>query len=342
MVFSYYITYPFYNMLWHLFKLFRRKKKLILYCEDAIDIILFKNVGKYLENIDIVAKNNEIKQKLLNHGYKNISIMPSFPDVVIMFRNMAWKFPCKKIIKIGFTHGAYNFKKHSKANYYNMFDLFFLTSKHDIEKLRKHGVTIDLDIAYPKIDSLFNGVEKPDIQLDHEKKTLFFASTYDKSGMSAIDKWIDKISLLKDKFNLIVTVHEWMSEEYKIKLRTNPDIHFIEELDRLKYIPLADICINDMSSIIAECCLLDKPIITFKVPNTSRTMPEIINMIENISLRIDDFDELENAVNILLENQEMFKEERKKISNILFHNPDGKSGQRAALKIKNLIESLTH
>ncbi|MDR0306230.1 MAG: CDP-glycerol glycerophosphotransferase family protein [Chitinispirillales bacterium] len=348
MVFSYYINRPIYAAAWYFLRIFRGKKRCVLYCEDAFDILLFKNVGRHLGNVEIVAKNKSVRSNLKKLGYEHVSTMPSFPDAVIMFRNMAWKFPCKKIVKIGFKHGAYNFKAHSKAQYYNMFNLFFLTSNNEAERVKKSGVTAELAAAYPKIDSIFDGSITADhlkelsekIGLDPDKKTLLFSSTWDGSGMSAIDKWYDKISSLKSRFNLLVTVHDWMSGSYKNALRENRDIFFIEELDRIKYIMLADVCVNDTSSLIAECCLLNKPLVTFKTAQTSRTLPDVIELIEKISLRIDRFDELEGAVDLLLKNGGLFAKERAEAAKIMFDTPDGLAGKRAAEKIVELVPEL--
>ena len=341
MVFSYYLKYPIYNILWHIVKYFRWKKnKNILYCEDAFDAFLFQNVGIYLQKIEIVAKNRKVKRDLINKGYTNIKLMPSFPDSVIMFRNMAWKFPCKNIIKIGFTHGAFNFKKHSKPNYYNMFDLFFLTSTTELDRVRKLGVTTKLAVAYPKIDSINKTLSSILPQnYNKDKKTILFSATWDKSGMSAIHKWYSKISLLANRFNIFVTVHDWTSKKYVTELKNNPNVFFIEEFDRLKYIQIADICVNDTSSLIAECCLLNKPLITFRINNTERTLNDVIMMIEKISIRIDEFEEIEAAIDLLLANKDMFDKERKEISEIFFDKPDFLSGKRAAELIKSIISS---
>jgi len=307
-------------------------------------MILFKNVGKHLNDIKIVAKNRKVKNEIKALGYKQVSIMPSFPDSVIMFRNMAWKFPCKKITKIGFKHGAYNFKRHSKAEYYNMFDLFFLTSSSEVEIVKNLGVTTMLDVAYPKVDSIYDGsITAEDLRLlsgiiglDPDKKTVLFSSTWDGSGMSAIDVWYDKLSLLTDKYNILVTVHDWVSEKYKDVLKKNRDVFFIEEIDRLKYIMLADVCVSDTSSMIAEMCLLGKPLITFKVNNTARTLIETVKLIEKVSVGVGCFDELENTVERLILNPEMFAKERQEVCEILFDKPDGFSGKRAAERIYQL------
>ena len=348
MVLSYYIVTPFYNIVWSLLKLFRRKKKYILYCDDAFDIELYKNIGKYLADVEIVAKNNAVKRALLSLGYQKVSPLPYFPDGVIMFRNMAWKFPHKKIKKIGFKHGAYNFKRHSKAHYYDMFDIFFLSSESEIENVRRLGVKTNLYPAYPKIDSIFDGSITPEvlerlsakIGLNPQKKTLLFSATWDGSGMSAIDRWYDKIDTLADNFNLLVTVHDWTSQKYIEALRHNPNIYFITDFDRIPYIMLADICISDTSSLIAEFCILDKPVITFKINETTRTLPEVIDLIEKISLRINNFEEIGIAVQTLLKNPTMHHLGRLRAKQIMVGIPDGLSGKRAAEKIIALIPEL--
>jgi hypothetical protein len=82
---------------------------------------------------------------------------------------------------------------------------------------------------------------------------------------------------------------------------------------------------------------MDKPLITFIITETERTLSEVIEMIQKISLRINEFEELEEAIDVLLENKVMFKKERKEVSNILFDQPDGLSGKRAADRIKEFI-----
>jgi len=56
------------------------------------------------------------------------------------------------------------------------------------------------------------------------------------------------------------------SGRYVRTLRRMKGIHFVEDPDILPYLILADCLIGDTSSIIAEFCALDKPIVTFSVP----------------------------------------------------------------------------
>jgi hypothetical protein len=346
-VFSYYLTSPFYRATWQALRLFRKKRKIVLYCDDALDAVLFRNVQKHLNPVQIVAKNRQVRKKLKTLGYFS-RLMPSFPDAVIMFRNTAWKFPCKKIIKIGFDHGAYNFKRFSKAHYYNRFDAYFMSSEAEVIRAKKRGITTVRTIGFPKIDPVFDGSINPrqlrdlasKIGLDPKKKTLLFSSTWDGSGMSAIHKWYDRISSLKDRYNLMVTVHAWMSERYRTELKNNHDLIFIDDYEILRYIMIADVCIGDTNSLLAEFCLLDKPIITFRVPTTARTMADITELIEKISVRIDHFEELAPAVEKILKNGDGLSAQRKEAVKITLGEPDGKAGMRAAEEIIKLLPEL--
>jgi uncharacterized pyridoxamine 5'-phosphate oxidase family protein len=328
--------------------LFRREKKHILYCDDIFDLTLFETIKDHLSDIEIVAKTTAMKKKIEDMGHKNVATYPAFPDTVIMFRNKAWRFPCKKIIKIGLKHGAYNFKKHSNARYYNMFDMFFLTSQQEIKNVRDIGVTIPLYAEYPKIDELFDGTIDEQVlkglsqslRFDPSKKTLLFSATYDDSGMSAIDRWYDRLSEISEKYNILVTVHEWTSKKYTKVLLQNPDIHFIQELSRLKYIKLADICIVDNSSIIAEMCLVDKPMIAFRTEQVARLPQTITDTIDTVSIRIDDFAEIGSAVDTYLKNPTLYASQRKQATKIFFDTPDGYAGKRIADRIIEMVPSL--
>jgi CDP-glycerol glycerophosphotransferase (TagB/SpsB family) len=103
--------------------------------------------------------------------------------------------------------------------------------------------------------------------------------------MSAIHQWYDRVGSLKDNYNILVTVHSWMSEKYRSALENNKDIVFITDYEIWRYIKIADICIGDSNSLVAEFCLLNKPIITFRVPASSRTMNDVVELLDRISCR---------------------------------------------------------
>jgi len=303
MVFSQYIVYLPYKIIWNFFKFTHKQPEVVFYCADYLDYLIFEPIQKYLPAIPIVAKNKKIQQELKKNGIKS-TVLPSFPKVVIMARHSLHKFPEKKIIKIGMRHGAYHFKEFINPKKYNAFDLFLFTSEMEVEKANKLGIKCGKAVGFPKIDPLFNNFYtikmldkfKEKIRIKREKPILLFTATWNKSEMSAIDKWYRKLGRLTKYYNIIVSVHPWTNEHYKSVIRKTESVYLIEEKNVLPYLLIADLMISDTSSIIAEFCALDKPIITFRVPDTDRTSPEIKEMISEISLQIDSFNELFLAI----------------------------------------------
>ncbi len=101
---------------------------------------------------------------------------------------------------------------------------------------------------------------------------------------------------------------------------------------------IADIFVGDYSSIIGEFCAFDKPIITFKVPESDRTIPDVIKMIKDISIQINSFDQLNKAIEHSLKFPNEKSDQRKMANKILFDNLDGKAGYRAAIIINDFLK----
>lgn len=351
MVYTYYLAYLPYNLAWRLHKLLFPKKRYLVHIEDSFDFFLFTQVGRHLKPLEAVVSSSRLIPKLqaLPNPPAKIHLYPfCFPDGVIMFRNAAWKYPVMRIVKIGLEHGAYNFKRFPKAYYYNLFDLYLMTSFADVKRLKAMGARPVKAIGYPKSDPLFDGSYgdellaklRDKLQLDANKPTLLFSSTWDGSGMSAIHKWFDKLHTIKDNYNVLVTLHPRMSDKYKIYLRKQPGIHYIEAMDIYPYLLLADICIGDTNSLIAEFCIVNRPIITFSIVATKRTLDDVIELIKGISIRIDEFSQLPEAISMALETAEKTSESRKQAIATLIDPLDGKAGWRAAQEIIKLIPEL--
>ena len=278
---------------------------------------------------------------------KNIKYkrLPSFPKAVVMGRQTPFKFPVDKIIKIGFDHGLYQFKRWTSARNYNDFDVYFVSSGEQVKTALSRGINSVKAIGYPKLDNAFNGVYNREFLeklkakkgIDQAKKTLIFTTTWNVAGLSAIEKWIDKIELLSVKYNILVTVHTWTMQLYVDKLRSSDKIIFLEDYDVTPYLMISDLLVGDYSSIIGEFCAFDKPIITFKVPDSDRTIPEIQKLLKNISAQVNNFDELKNAIAKSFENPVEKSKQRQEANEILFYELDGQAGQRAADEINRLL-----
>ncbi|MFZ0390967.1 MAG: CDP-glycerol glycerophosphotransferase family protein, partial [Calditrichia bacterium] len=238
------------------------------YCQEPLDYEIFKNIQPFLPPIPIVTA----RKYRANFMEKGITpqFLPCFPKAVIMFRHAVHKFPEEKIIKIGLRHGAYHFKKLSSAGSYNKFDVFLMTSSHEVQVAQSTGISTGRAVGFPKLDPLFNGKLSDEIlesyrrkvKLNKTKKTVLFTATWDGSGMSAAETWIPVLPKLVDSYNVMVSVHPWSSAKLKKRIRNQPGIYFIQDADVVPYLALADIMVGDTSSVIAEFCALNKPIIT--------------------------------------------------------------------------------
>lgn len=335
------ISYLPYQITWHLKKRFHPEFQADFLCGGYVDYICFRSIHKLLPEVRIVARNKKTYNELTAKNIKAV-IYPTYPDLVIMARHLAHKYPVKRIVKIGMRHGAYHFKDFVAPERYNAFDKYLFTSSHEVELALQKGIVCGVAVGFPKLDPIFNheitandiNKIRTELKLDPEKKTVLFSATWDKKGYSAIDKWIYRIEELADKYNILVTVHHWTSEQYKRLLLSYQKIHYIQDKDILPYLVAADVMVGDTSSIIAEFCALDKTMITFRVEETKRFTSEIRSMLEEISYRIDNFEELRSALQQAVLQPDYHTKARKKYNKIMFDELDGKAANRSASYIK--------
>lgn len=343
MVFSYYLyKYP-YKLIWQLLRLCGRNPDIVFYCGDPIDYVTFKPIQKYLPPIPIVAKNDKTA-KYLRQLEVSFKRMPVFPKTVIMCRQASHKFPEEKIFIITFSHGVHRFKK-IKLSHFDRVDITFETSPDAADYIRSLGFENAIPIGFPKLDPAFDGTYdnkkleafRKKANVDGNKQTIIFTATWDKSGMSAIEQWVDKIHTLGERYNVLVTVHSWTSKRYIEKLRNMKGIYFVEDPNAMAYLLISEVLIGDSSSIIAEFCALDRPIITFRVPDAPRSSKNIRKMLSEVSYQIDRFEELPEMIEHALQHPEEKSEMRQKYNHIMFDRLDGKAGERAAGEILKRI-----
>jgi len=341
---AYYIyKYP-YKLGWYIAKLFNKNRELVFYCADPLDYEMFLPIKRYLPDIEVIAKNNKTRDYLDSKGVSYLR-MPVFPKAVIMARHAPYKFAVDGIIKIGFDHGLYQFKRWTSPENYNRFSRYFVSSPEQVKTAESLGITTTKAIGYPKLDNAFNGTYnrkylesiKDELKLDRRKKTLIFTSTWNVDNLSALDRWIDRVEELTNQYNVLITVHTWTDKNKIAKLKAIKNAFFLDKFDVTPYIMISDVFIGDYNSMIGEACALDKPIITFRVPESDRTIKAVRDMIKNISIQIDSFDEISEAIEQSLVNPHAKETEREKANKIMYLALDGKAGERAAKEIKSLI-----
>jgi CDP-glycerol glycerophosphotransferase (TagB/SpsB family) len=347
MVLAYYLRKCPYSCGWHSARLLNRTVPVVAYCSCPLDYVVLLPVLKHLPPLPWVAKDHRTASFLEGRGVRPYRT-PSFPEAVIMCRHATHRFPLKRIVKIGFRHGAYHFKQFAKPRYYNAFDVYFVTGRHEEDEARAHGIRTAQAVGFPKLDPAFDGTYRPETlhsyreaaRIDAARKTVLFTATWDRSGMSAVGKWIDRVDSLAEHYNVIVTVHPWTSGKYKTALRVLKHACFIEDPDVIPYLLIADVLVGDASSIVAEFCALDKPIVTFEVPRTARTVPDVAALLERISTRISSAEQLPGALAESLAHPEKLSAERQRANEMMFDRLDGQAGKRAADVIRMLVPSL--
>lgn len=343
-----YILPLFYKPAWYLSKIFIRTKRVGFYCADPLDYYMFQPIKKHLHIPIIYIAKNAKTRKFLEENKIPYKRFPAFPDVVIMARQTAYKFPVKRIIKIGFDHGLYQFKRWTSTKYYNLFDVYFVSSEHQAELARERGIKTTVAIGYPKLDQAFDGTYdqqrlaqiKEDMGLDPDKKTIIFTSTWDVAGLSALTRWVDHVHTLTDRYNLLLTAHTWTDKHLLDKLNNIEGAVYLDEIDVTKYLLIADVFVGDYNSMIGEFCALDKPIITFKTPDSDRSIPEVKQLLAKISVQVESFEEVEAAIERCLARPDEYVEARKYGNEIMHHNLNGRAGQRAADIIMKLFQEL--
>ncbi len=345
MVFCYYLSrYP-YRFVYHLLKLIRKPRQIVFYCRELQDWDVFEPVQKYLKPVTIVSNKAHIRKHFRSLGIR-VANLPVFPKAVIMARHSCYKFPSAEIIKIGMRHGPYHFKKMTRAENYNQFDKYLMTSTDDVREGQKIGITCAVAVGYPKLDPYLKGELEPgklqeirrEAGIIEGKPTLLFSATWIGSGMSAMHKWYKDLHKLKADYNVIVTLHPWIGEEYRSVIREQGIL--VITGNHLPYMLLADVVIGDTSSLLAEACALDRPIITWQTESAKRSLDKIDELLRSISIRIGSWDELNSTIPRILGDLPPLAQARQKANIQMFDILDGKAGERAAIEICKLLPEL--
>ena len=338
----------FYHPLWYLARLLGRVSPLAFYAADPLDYEMFIPIRQHLKrDVEYIAANSKTARYFKRRRIP-FRRYPAFPQAVIMARHEAYKFPIKQIVKIGFDHGLYQFKRWTDPRYYNQFDVYFVSSERQAQTAAEKGIRTVKAIGYPKLDKAFDGsITKEDLEklkkklgLDSTRPTVIFTSTWDVGGLSALTCWIGRVGELADRYNILITVHPWTKARLLRQLQQIPRTFFLRESDVTPYLMLSDVFVGDYNSLIGEFCALDKPIITFKVgQGSSRALPEVRQMIDDISVQVDNFDQIPRAIERCLRYPDEKRAARQQANRTLFLKLDGKAGQRAAGEIEKMLSA---
>lgn len=335
-----------YGFFWNLYRISNRLDGVIIYVESVHDYYCMAYILPHLRfPFKLVSKNRRVKRELDELGV-SASVWPSFPSVVIMARHSFHRFPVKAIKKIGLHHGPYFFKKMISAKKFNTFDIYLFSSTGGLNKACQHGVTCGLVGGYSRLDAFKDTAvidESRRIKMhdnfSEDKKTLLFTATWDGSGQSAIDLWADKLDGLASKYNILISLHPKMSERYVQKVKQHREAIYLKQSLLYAGMLVTDFLISDTSSVMAEFCVLDKPIITFRIQKGARLTSEITEMINDISIQINHLRDLEEAI-MQYEHQPGLKQSgREKWHKHIFDDTSVSHGKKAAELINQYLHT---
>jgi hypothetical protein len=351
MNYSRYVIYVPYTVAWRVMRLFRRllgrPRTLVFYCGNVLDYIVMREVIGRFPRARVIAKRRRVRRVLRErYGVSDCGLYPAFPDVVVMARHVARKFPGKGIRRIGMRHGAYHFKDFVSARRYNAFHAYMVTSRREVELAEREGIRSAVAVGFPKLDPAFDGTITRDdlaalaerLGLDDRRPTVVMTATWERSRMSAVDRWIDRLDEIASSWNVLVTLHPWVRGECAERARRTPGVHYIEDRDVLPYLMLADVMVGDMSSILAEFCALDRPLVTFRVTEGTRLSPEVQRMLAEISLQVEDFDGMMGAMERSVQDPGELSPARRRWNRLMFDRLDGRAAGRAAAVIGEYLE----
>ncbi len=214
------------------------------------------------------------KSRIRNYiKFSNLSkiVIISHDEPLKRIKKMGWK---GKYIYIEHGLGAMKYYTYKYSFFHNANLLFYPgpVFKRKMEALNpkfKNGLLG----GYPRMDELFNQkIDKKNMcvkyNLDINKPIILFAPSW--GGKYSKNCGINNIKYFKNIDNLIVVPHP---ADYKIAKKFHAIIPNKEE-NINQFIHLADIVISEVSSVIAEACLLDKPVIQMILPSFPGCFPE--------------------------------------------------------------------
>ncbi len=348
MVLSGYIIKIPYWIAWQVMRLAGKLDDLVFYVESEHDYFVIRNILPHIKYPYVIAaKNRAVAKRLEKGGINNVAVWPVFPRVLMMARHAFHRFPVNGIKKIGIKHGPYYFKKMISAKKYNLFDLFIFPTTEEKQMAESKGVTCGVAGGIPRIDTFFQPQTRQlanhimnDARFDPAKKTLMFTATWDRSGLSAVDLWINHLDQLTQKYNVIVSLHPMMSARYFDLVKRHESVFFAESENLPAFMLVADFLISDTSSVMAEFCALNKPVITFAVKEGRRLTREITKMIQDISVQIESVEDLEGALEIYKEEPALRQKERLYWTRIFFGDINQSHGEKTARVINDFLKEV--
>lgn len=216
--------------------------------------------------------------KIHRNCFRNRKTLKTISDTVIL----AYDKPLVRLRKCGWD-GQFIYIEHglSPMKYYTYkYDFFqeaaILFYPGEVFKRKMEAVNPEFDRGllggYPKVDELVKlQIDKAALceqfSLDHEKPIILFAPSW--GGKNNPEAGIHNARYLSSVENVLIVPH---SADYPLVKQygaIRPEDGNINQ-----FLHLADVVVSDVSSVLAEAAILDKPVIQLKLPHYPGCFPE--------------------------------------------------------------------
>jgi CDP-glycerol glycerophosphotransferase (TagB/SpsB family) len=194
--------------------------------------------------------------------------------------------------------------------------------------------------------------------LDPHAPTVLYAPTW--SGLSSFNAHgLEIVEAVPAECNLLVKLHSWtirrceapeMVRRVKAAVKRRARASMIDEAaDIHPAMAAADMMIGDRSSVCEEFLLLDRPIIFFdhlsranSLDAQTRALVERGDwtQIHRCGPVVSDGATLRDALGEMQRHPDQHGAERRKMRDFVFHQPNGKAAERAAVAIRKLAEEM--
>jgi len=235
---------------------------------------------KPLYNLAKSKKWNTRFIKIHKHSFRNWRIKNNLSQYIVISHDS----PLKRVQKHGWN-GKYFYVEHGlgpmkyytyKYNFFHDADLLFYPGEVFKRKMEAINPNFKNGLlgGYPKTDTLYKtSINKIQLyekySLNPELPVILFAPSW--GGKYFKDSGINNIKYFNDVKNVISVPHPAdfkIAKKYKATIPKKG-----ESINNL--IHFADLVISDVSSVLAEACLLDKPVIQLELNHYPGCFPDL-------------------------------------------------------------------
>ena len=220
-------------------------------------------------NLYKVKKQSFLNRKLVK-SLSNLIVI-AYDQPLYRLRKSGWD---SKYIYIEHGLGAIKYYTY-KYNFFHEAELLFYPGPVFQRKMEAINPQFKNGLlgGYPKLDDLINNkIDRQkmmeNLKLDLDKPIVLFAPSW--GGKYSKQSGIWNADYFKNIPNLIIVPH---SQDYRYAKKVNATIPSENEGIN-PYIQLADVVISDVSSVLAEAAILDKPVVQLKLPTYPGCFPE--------------------------------------------------------------------